>query len=93
MSYDLDSVVVTSEPDVFYEAQAPARVHVWVPDRRINGELNGVVRLSKYLEEREYWRGAILPFNTLIPVHLEPGEVLVAKTKDEADLSFSAVPA
>lgn len=86
---ELDSAVVRSEPDVFLEADDDCVVHLWVCDLRLNGDPNGVVRVSKSQEASEFWRGAILPFNVVVQVQLDAGEVLVAKTSDEADLSFS----
>ena len=95
MSEKLDllrSVVVRSEPGAIYVANFPCVVELWAADKRLGGEDNGIMRISKSLEEGAFWRGSVLPFNMVLRVFLKPRELLVAACHTEGDLNYSVIP-
>lgn len=88
--------VVRSEPDVVFVADQDCVLHLFVPERSLDGETrNPPVVISVGPEPPiAYGDGTcpVLPINVVFKIHLEAGDVVYAVSPGDSLVSFSAVP-
>jgi hypothetical protein len=96
MAQRIGRVVVRSEPEVFFKADGPCVLTMFVPSKRLDEDLeNPVVAVQIGTKPRPPYgdeESAILPFNWGLAVRLEAGEEVWAVSSGESMISFSVIP-
>ena len=90
----LVSVVVDKSRSAVFQATYDCVVHCWVGEKRVNNEINDMVAITLHPpKDNPVWRGISIPYpDTLLPVHMDRGDILYAYSEGEAEFNFSVVP-
>ena len=99
MSGNFDRVPVSPSPGLIFEAsEGSGTLNVWASSKTVEGLENANILVSTRLDETGdlITLGVILPMDTIIPIHLQLGDRVFARSAGPEDgdgfINYSWVP-